>query len=152
MYFSKIELLIIINFTIMQNRLQQFLDKKHLTPARFAEIMGVQRSGISHILSGRNNPSLDFIRKMIENYPELNSEWLITGKGDMFKKDVVTSIPIPDTAQKSLFEHEQKDDISKSNERYDNTKVVSHIENPLERIVIFSKSGTFKEYLPERNV
>ncbi len=70
----------------MQNRLQQFLQAENITPARFADQIGIQRSGVSHILSGRNKPGFDFIEKMLRCYPSLNAEWIITGKGKMYKE------------------------------------------------------------------
>ena len=70
----------------MQSRLQQFLQAENITPARFADQIGIQRSGVSHILAGRNKPGFDFIEKMLRCYPSLNAEWLITGKGKMFKE------------------------------------------------------------------
>jgi len=56
-----------------------------LTPAEFADKIGVQRSGISHITSGRNKPSLDFLESTLKNFPDLNAEWLILGKGRPLK-------------------------------------------------------------------
>ncbi|OJV18144.1 MAG: hypothetical protein BGO30_04135 [Bacteroidetes bacterium 41-46] len=69
----------------MKGRLQQFLEVEQLSPARLSEIMGIQRSGLSHILSGRNKPGFDFIQKLLVKFPALNAEWLITGKGKMYK-------------------------------------------------------------------
>ena len=71
----------------MQERLKLFLAMENLTPARFAEVMGIQRSGISHLLAGRNKPSFEFIQKMMTAYPEINYEWLILGKGRPYKSD-----------------------------------------------------------------
>lgn len=68
----------------MKDRLLQFLQVEKLTPAQFANTLGVQRSGISHILAGRNRPGFDFIEKMLLAYPGLNARWLITGKGKMY--------------------------------------------------------------------
>jgi transcriptional regulator with XRE-family HTH domain len=65
----------------MKDRLQQILKNEKLTPARFAELVGVQRSSVSHILSGRNNPSLDFLQKILANFEHINPDWLITGNG-----------------------------------------------------------------------
>ncbi len=65
----------------------KFLTREQLSSARFAEIIGVQPSSISHIISGRNKPGFDFIQKILVNYPSLNAEWLITGKGSMFKEE-----------------------------------------------------------------
>jgi len=70
----------------MKGRLTQFLQLEQLSPARFADILGVQRSGISHILSGRNKPGFDLIEKIVTKFPDINAEWLITGKGKMYKE------------------------------------------------------------------
>jgi transcriptional regulator with XRE-family HTH domain len=70
----------------MQDRLQQFLQLEQLTPARLSDIIGVQRSGLSHILSGRNKPGFDFIQRLLIRFPTLSADWLITGKGKMYKE------------------------------------------------------------------
>jgi transcriptional regulator with XRE-family HTH domain len=70
----------------VRERILEFLKKENKTSAQFAEEIGVQPSGISHILSGRNNPSLDFVIKMLETYSFLSSEWLLFGKGLMYKE------------------------------------------------------------------
>ena len=71
----------------MKDRLLKFLNREQLSSARFAGIIGVQPSSISHILSGRNKPGFDFIQKILTKYPSLNAEWLILGKGNMFKNE-----------------------------------------------------------------
>lgn len=83
----------------MNERLRQFLTMEDLTPARFAEIMDIQRSGISHLLAGRNKPSFEFIQKMMAAFPDLNSEWLILGKGKPYKTSDRTA---PDPADLPL--------------------------------------------------
>lgn len=70
----------------MNTRIQKFIEAEGLTAARFADAIGVQRSNVSHVLSGRNKPGFDFIEKMLRKFPELNSEWLILGKGNMYKE------------------------------------------------------------------
>lgn len=65
------------------DRITKVIEYTELTPAEFAEEIGVQRSSISHIISGRNKPSLDFISKIKTKFPELEWEWLITGFGEM---------------------------------------------------------------------
>jgi len=70
----------------MKERIVEFLKKENKTSAQFAEEIGVQPSGISHILSGRNKPSLDFVIKMLEKYNYISSDWLIFGKGNMYKE------------------------------------------------------------------
>ena len=67
----------------MINRIKRFIEIQNLTSSNFANEIGVQRSSVSHVLSGRNKPSLDFITKIKERFPEINLEWLIIGKGSM---------------------------------------------------------------------
>jgi len=74
-----------ITFVIMIERIKLLMSVKNLTPAQLANSIGVQRSGISHILSGRNKPSLDFVLKILENFSDLNEAWLLKGKGEMLK-------------------------------------------------------------------
>jgi transcriptional regulator with XRE-family HTH domain len=72
----------------MKDRLLKFLVEQNLSATQFADEVGVQRSGVSHILSGRNNPGFDFIQKTLSSYPHLSADWLIMGTGPMFKQDV----------------------------------------------------------------
>ncbi len=65
------------------NRFTKVIEYSELTPAEFAEEIGVQRSSISHIISGRNKPSLDFITKIKTAFPDFEWNWLITGQGEM---------------------------------------------------------------------
>jgi transcriptional regulator with XRE-family HTH domain len=69
----------------MKDRITLLIKAKNLTAAQFADEIGVQKSSISHILSGRNNASLDFIQKILLTFPEVNMEWLMFGKGPLFK-------------------------------------------------------------------
>jgi transcriptional regulator with XRE-family HTH domain len=70
----------------MKERLVQLLDLEQLTPSKFADIIGVQRSSVSHVISGRNNPSFDFLQKTLTAFPGLNAEWLMLGKGSMYEQ------------------------------------------------------------------
>lgn len=64
----------------MIERLQKIIQEKNMTASQFAEAIGIQRSGLSHILSGRNQPSLDFIKKLLHRFPDVDIYWLITGE------------------------------------------------------------------------
>ena len=94
----------------MKDRILQFLKSENKSSAQFAEEIGVQASGISHILSGRNNPSLDFVLKMLEKYKYLSSDWLLFGKGKMYKEGQTQSL-FDDTIS---FKTENETDISDS--------------------------------------
>lgn len=76
----------------MKERILEFLRAENKSSAQMAEEIGVQASGISHILSGRNNPSLDFVLKMLEKYKYLSSDWLLFGKGQMYKAGLAQSL------------------------------------------------------------
>ena len=72
----------------MYKRLKNWMESEGLKPSALADTIGVNRATISHILSGRNKPSIDFLQKLLSAYPNLNSNWLITGIGYMnTKKD-----------------------------------------------------------------
>ena len=68
----------------MINRINLILRAKNITARQFAEEIGIQPSGMSHILGGRNNPSLDFAVKVLKRYPEIDANWLLLGKGAMY--------------------------------------------------------------------
>lgn len=70
----------------MIERIQRVMDHYGLTVSAFADGIGVQRSSISHLLNGRNRPSLDFVMKLIDAYPEVDLYWLLLGKGDFPRK------------------------------------------------------------------
>ena len=67
----------------MLSRIKQIIEKEKLSSTQFATEIGVQRSALSHVLSGRNKPSLDFMMKIKYRYPEINLDWLMLGKGKM---------------------------------------------------------------------
>ena len=89
--------------TFMNTRLKQFLAAENISQAQFADNINVVRASVSHVLSGRNNPSYEFIRSIMIKYPLLNIEWLIFGKGRMYKD---TSAQEDDRSENLLFADE----------------------------------------------
>ena len=86
----------------MKDRIAHIMRAKNLKASDFAELLGIQPSGISHILSGRNQPSLDFVKKIKETFPEYNLDWIIFGKGPMttsepFRETTAPSINFPES-------------------------------------------------------
>ncbi|MCB9015265.1 MAG: helix-turn-helix transcriptional regulator [Lentimicrobiaceae bacterium] len=67
----------------MNNRISLVLKTKDISPSQLADELGVQRSGISHILNGRNKPSLEFVQKLIKRYPDISMQWILFGEGPM---------------------------------------------------------------------
>ena len=78
----------------MKDRIAHIIRAKNLTAAEFAIRLGIQPSNVSHLLSGRNNPSLDFVRKLKETFPEYNLDWIIFGKGPMTVSEPFVVTPL----------------------------------------------------------
>ena len=142
----------------MIDRLSHIIDEYNLTASQFADEIGVQRSSVSHVLSGRNKPSLDFITKVILRYPEINAEWLLTGKGS-FRTDQQTSIS--DEAEPGVGpgSGEERNDTHGFGARSRDAgpavspqKETGRRRTPsgkdLSRIIFFYADGSFEEYLP----
>lgn len=137
----------------MKERIQKLIHSQGLTSSQFAEIIGVQRSSISHILSGRNNPSLEFVTKTLEKFTNVNTEWLVFGKGKMYKsksmdRDLFLDYDTADTStQKQANESKQKERTPEKKEKI--TEQLPPIQsNTVERIVIFYHDKTFETYRP----
>ena len=94
------------NAFAMRERILEFLNSQNKTSSQFAEEIGVEPSGISHIISGRNKPSLDFVLKMLGRYPFISSDWLLFGRGNMFSRP----------AEPSLFDTEKDESRSQASE------------------------------------
>jgi len=75
---------------MLEERLLKLLDTEQLSSSKFADVIGVQRSSVSHILSGRNKPSFDFLQKTLKAFPYLNADWLILGEGKMYDTEEFT--------------------------------------------------------------
>ncbi len=137
-----------INIEAFTKRLQKVIDYYGESASSFAEKIGVQRSSISHILSGRNKPSLDFVLKILEAFPEVELYWLLNGKGTFPKSDpdlFSTPTPTVQESQKSLDNNNETKPIDVA------TPILNHLKNEdnnksIERIVIFYSDGTFKNY------
>lgn len=99
----------------MKDRIQAFLQNENKSYAQFADEIGVQPSGISHILSGRNNPSLDFVIKMLHRYPSLSTEWLLFGRGPMYKV----------ASQPTLFDVDIQSDNSSESELFADQDIIT---------------------------
>lgn len=132
-------------------RLEKLLDYYSLTASSFADKVGVQRSSISHLLSGRNKPSLDFILKIMEVFPEVDLYWILNGKGNFPKNDQEAK------PNESLFDINSSSKMpaafatENSSENVSAEKPVSegNVSRKAVKIVIFYSDSTFKEYHPE---
>ncbi len=123
-----------INKEKFSERLKTVMDYYQLSASAFAEKIEVQKSSISHLLSGRNNPSLEFILKVIRTFDEVELYWLLNGRGSFPKSS--------ESSKATLNVDDHKNVITKA--KADDGAAMGKIE----RIVIFYKDGNFKEYLP----
>jgi transcriptional regulator with XRE-family HTH domain len=64
----------------IQERIKTVMQRYQLNAAAFADKLGLQRSNVSHVLTGRNNPSLDFIERILIHFPDVDTNWLIRGE------------------------------------------------------------------------
>jgi len=136
----------------MIDRIQLLLKTMNLSPSQFADEIQVQRSSISHILSGRNKPSLDFILKILSTYSEINSDWLMFGKGKMMKEIKPEKEIIKTEKKETVLKEKIKKEESKS-ETSPTLPLFNSDEEPrqgkIEKMVVFYKDGTFREYSPK---
>ena len=109
------------------NRLKKVLEYHQLTASLFADKIKVQRSSISHILSGRNKPSLDFVLKVTNAFPDVDIYWLLNGKGQFPQIKVTPPTPTkPLTQPHSAF--------------------MDSSEKIIKRVVVFYSDGSFEEF------
>lgn len=134
-----------MEFTI---RLQKLLDYYDLSASGFAAKIGVQRSSMSHILSGRNKPSLDFTMKVLHTFEEVSIEWLIDGKGTFPKSSAITVPPTPNN-KNELDEYLKKDSDENKALAVEEQKLTSEENinnNNIAKIVFFYKDGSFSVF------
>ena len=97
-------------FTNMKDRINTILQKYNMTSSDFADKIGVGKSNISHILGGRNNPSLEIVRKILSEFPEVNSEWLLFGTGSVTKSSEIIK-PVIKVNKEPQLEFKDDEDI-----------------------------------------
>jgi|TARA_B110000093_G_C12910947_1_gene384740 transcriptional regulator with XRE-family HTH domain len=121
-----------VNNLQFSERLKKMMEFYGLTATALAESIDVQRSSISHLLSGRNKPSLDFVLKILESYQEVELYWLLKGEGTFPKEKIKNS-----ASSKLLDPKKAKFDLNEVSE-----------DETIEKIIIFYKNGTFKSFEP----
>lgn len=137
----------------MQERFKQLLEEKGLTANRFASMIKVNASAMSHILNGRSKPGFDVLDKIAQAFPELNLNWLISGKGTMYGVPVSPVQEVlfqPDDEKKGDKEHKEEKSVVP-----DLKTTVEEVEMPVQqagkrknikRIVLFFEDGSFEDY------
>ena len=153
----------------MNERLQELMTREQLSSARLADLIGVQRSSISHILSGRNKPSYDFLMKMLDAFPGLQAEWLLRGKGSMFTEEddkepgifdsssgEENNVPAPedpgseDTRREVTYVNTRQTAQNVPQEEAVNAGRKEEVsEKRIVRVMLFYEDKTFTSYVPD---
>lgn len=148
----------------MNVRLKQFLAAENITQSQFADKIEVVRASVSHVLSGRNNPSYEFIRSIMSKYPALNIEWLMFGKGKMYKDTAIKPIESVHNDDGLLFtdnllqdsnetaatvEYHEEDtypaDAEIETVTSDQTSQIAFSQRKVKKIVILYDDGSYQE-------
>lgn len=143
------------------NRLTRLLNHFEQTASSFSDTIGVQRSSLSHLLSGRNKPSLDLIMKIHERFPEVNLYWLLKGEKPFLCDEEIKNITEKKQGEITETFELQKTEFDQCNQSIPATEEIKEKEtsqpnltsdhaNPIEQIVVFYKNGTFKNFNPTR--
>ena len=145
----------------MKERILEFLKSENKSSAQLAAEIGVQPSGISHILSGRNNPSLDFVLKMLEKYDYLSADWLLFGRGTMYSDGVElrsgdhemnlfsdSGKPAAPVSENNTGQSKMADRTAPESGRSEKLIEIQRITRGCVRIVCFYPDNSFREYFP----
>ena len=138
-----------INSEDFTKRLKKVIEYYGESASSFAEKIGVQRSSISHILSGRNKPSLEFVLKVLSSFPEVELYWLMNGKGVFPSEKIIEEKTV---YQPKIDNSENQDLFSKSETEHlppeisDINQIASNSKKEIDRIVIFYKDGSFSNF------
>jgi transcriptional regulator with XRE-family HTH domain len=128
----------------IQNRLHLILKMHNITASSFADTIGVQRSNVSHVLGGRNKPSLDFLEKTLNSFPRVNASWLITGK---MPPNGIENNEASLDSNKTI--EVQKNEVNTLKSVEIETPNNNETSSEIEKILVFYKDKTFKEYFPK---
>ena len=88
----------------MREKLQLLMNAENLTGSKLAEYLGIQPSSISHILGGRNKPSLDFVQKILQRYPRINPDWLLLDSDEMYRPNSSPASSVATSAELQFSE------------------------------------------------
>ena len=130
-----------VNTSNFSKRLQKILDFYGVTATSFSEKIAFNRSTISHLLSGRNKPSLEFVMKVLQTYPEVDLYWLLYGKGSF-----PTTVNKVNTQIKATSKQNTLPGVEDENSVFENMALKNSNTSPIERIILCYKDGTFKQY------
>lgn len=129
----------------IKDRLAHILRAKNLTASQFAEMMEIQPSNVSHLLNGRNNPSLDFLIKLKEIFPEYSFDWIILGKKPITIND---PSPVEHVEEENIVEFEDVDQNINENTVINNNITVNQPNVGVKKMIVVYDDNTFEVINP----
>jgi len=153
----------------MKDRIRKIMENEQLTPSAFADTLQVGRAVISHILNGRNNPSLDIVTRILSKMSYINPEWLLSGQGEMYKSDSMVNhsnmnvnnpVSEPDLFSQAYINpgnYEEKDKYRKEivvevpqdvNQYIENKHIIMEktLDRKVVKIIIYYSDNTFETF------
>ncbi len=146
-YIQYTELFTMVNNKNFIQRLEKILKEYELSAATFADKIQVGRATISHILSGRNKPSLDFVMKIVQTFSQVDLYWLLEGKGSFPKiEKQPISTPTSYTKKQNPSPTKNINVATKNSNPIVNSLLQNTSSKKIKRIIIFLEDGTFESY------
>lgn len=128
-----------------KDRIEQLIKTLGLTARQFAAEIRVQPGTISNMMAGRNNPSLEVMKRIMERYPTLNPEWLIAGRGDMWR-----SVPGKDAGLFDILPPDPKEKTVRTAQK-EEPQVVAAPSKQIKNIVVYYTDGTYEEFINQKS-
>ena len=122
-------------------RFRYIMKLNKLTASAFAAQIGVQASSVSHVLSGRNKPSLEFIQKVLLAYPKIDSNWLINGTTKLPSKEIDVENEEGESHSKETVKREKVERVKE-----ETPAILSKVSKEVAKVLIFYTDGTFEEF------
>ncbi|MCX7697704.1 MAG: helix-turn-helix domain-containing protein [Bacteroidales bacterium] len=122
----------------MNEKIQMIIDWAKMSPSAFCDMIGIQRSALTHIMNGRNKPSLTLIEKILRKFPEINPDWLILDRGPMLREKT--------NSENQIDKNETNNNVNIKELKCTN------FEQKIKSIILVFDDNTFDELIPRKKV
>lgn len=147
----------------MKDRIKKIIESEDLSAAKFADRLEINRAVVSHILNGRNNPSLDVVTKILSEMNYINPDWLLSGNGEMYKdgygtaskneRNIFDTEPV-NAAHSAEAEKYATENTSKNHDLRANTAEIQGVppialnDRKVRQIIVYYDDNTFETFTP----
>lgn len=135
----------------MKDKIRKIIEDNCTSPADFARRVNIQPAAVSHLLSGRNNPSFELVQKILQSFPEINSDWFIMDKGPAYRQTYEKNfsckeeIPVSEPVEEK---NEPLEENISQNPEIVSTPVTS--DKSIKKIILVYSDGTFESITPSK--